>query len=65
MDPRLLGILGFGAAAVAWLGLAGLLTVRSSGDRIGRLLIAAVALQAAWATATATGESRSTSCCVR
>lgn len=54
MDPRLLGILGFGTTAVAWLALAGLLTVRrSSGDRSGRLLLAAVGLQTAWGVAMA------------
>ncbi|RPH66371.1 MAG: PEP-CTERM system histidine kinase PrsK [Burkholderiales bacterium] len=49
MDPRSLGILGFGAAALAWLALAGLLTVRRTADATGRLLLAAVAVQVAWA----------------
>ncbi len=52
MDPRLLGIVGFALAAVAWLGLAALLTVRSRGNRVGRLLLAAVGVQFAWALAT-------------
>ena len=50
MDARSLGILGFAAAALAWLALAGLLTARgTAGDRTGRLLLVAVGVQVAWA----------------
>ncbi len=54
MDARSLGVLGFAAAALAWTVLAGLLAARrAAGDRIGNLLLAAVAVQAAWAASVA------------
>jgi len=54
MDPRSLGILGFAAAAIAWLALAGLLAARrSTGGRVGRLLLVAVGMQTAWAASIA------------
>jgi len=54
MDPRSLGILGFAAAAFAWLALAGLLVARrSTSGRIGRLLLVAVGVQTAWAASIA------------
>ncbi|MBN9460793.1 MAG: PEP-CTERM system histidine kinase PrsK [Burkholderiales bacterium] len=49
MDPRALGIAGFAAAAAAWLLLAGLLMARGTGGRHGRLLLAAMLMQVAWA----------------
>lgn len=49
MDPRALGIAGYSAAAIAWLLLAGLLMVRSSGVRRGYLLLATMLVQVAWA----------------
>lgn len=49
MDLRSLGLASFGAAAVAWLLLAALLTARRTGNRIGRLLLAAVFVQVLWA----------------
>ncbi len=49
MELRSLGLASFVAAAVAWLLLAGLLTARRSGNRVGRLLLAAVLVQALWA----------------
>jgi len=49
MDLRSLGLASFGAATVAWLLLAALLTVRSSGNRMGNLLLAAVGVQVLWA----------------
>ncbi len=49
MDLRSLGLASFGAAAVAWLLLAALLTVRRTGNRVGRLLLAAVVVQVLWA----------------
>lgn len=49
MELRSLGLASFGAAAVAWLLLAGLLTVRRSASPTGRLLLAAVVVQVLWA----------------
>jgi len=54
MDPHLLGIVGFAAAALAWLALTGLLAARrSTSGRIGRLLLVAVGVQTAWAASIA------------
>src|SRR5688572_29452929 len=49
MELRSLGLASFGAAAVAWLVLAGLLTARRSASPAGRLLLAAVVVQVLWA----------------
>ncbi|HLT25190.1 MAG TPA: XrtA/PEP-CTERM system histidine kinase PrsK [Zeimonas sp.] len=49
MELRSLGLASFGAATLAWLLLAGLLTVRRSDNRTGRLLLAAVVVQVLWA----------------
>lgn len=55
MDPRSLGVSGFGAAAIAWLVLTGLLAARrTSGNRVGRLLFTASCVQTAWAASVAT-----------
>lgn len=54
MDPRSLGIVGFAAAALAWLALAGLLAARrTAGGPIGRLLLVAIGVQVAWAASIA------------
>ncbi|MGD9944401.1 MAG: XrtA/PEP-CTERM system histidine kinase PrsK [Burkholderiaceae bacterium] len=51
MDLRTLGVASFAAATLAWLVLLVLLTLRRTGDRTGRVLLAAVLVQIAWATA--------------
>ncbi len=49
MELRSLGLASFGAAAVAWLLLAGLVTARRSASTAGRLLLVAVVVQVLWA----------------
>lgn len=49
----LAGLIGYAAAALAWAALAFLLAVRGGARGLGRVLVAAVVLQAAWAAAMA------------
>ncbi|HYF26066.1 MAG TPA: hypothetical protein VD931_10040, partial [Baekduia sp.] len=49
----LIGVLGYGAAALAWAALAVLLTVRGAGRGPGRLLVGGALVQVAWAVAMA------------
>ncbi|MBN9426430.1 MAG: PEP-CTERM system histidine kinase PrsK [Burkholderiales bacterium] len=51
MDLRALGVASFAAAALAWFVLFILLTLRRTGDRTGRALLAAVVVQIGWAVA--------------